>query len=74
MLPELLRFSSSARLLDQIPEELQEVHRSGSAPKAVERSADRGTTSHDEGDSEDEPEARADDADLDDDTLASLGL
>jgi len=28
MLPELLRFSSSARLLVQIPEELQAVHRS----------------------------------------------
>jgi hypothetical protein len=68
MLPELLRYSSASRLLDLIPEELQEVHRSAGTG---DLSAPAPTT-HEILD--DEPEVGGNGFELDDYALAALGL
>lgn len=90
MLPELLRFSSSARLLQQIPESLQAVHRSGSArtlslppPPPLRAAATSAGFAHDDVEEEEgedgdgkEPHGLVadDDNDFDDAALAALGL
>ncbi|MGZ0213748.1 MAG: hypothetical protein ACKVI4_14850 [Actinomycetales bacterium] len=74
MLPELLRFSSSARLLDDIPEDLQAAHRSRTDGPAV-ASTDVATTALvDMAAIEPEPEPDETDNDLDDTLLSQLGL
>ena len=65
MLPELLRFSSSARLLSEIPEELQAVHRSTSTPASAAGPAAPVAQPFD---------LHAETDELDDSLLAELGL
>lgn len=65
MLPELLRFSSSARLLSEIAEELQAAQRSTSTPAAAAGPAAPVA----------EPlDPHAETEELDDSLLAELGL
>ena len=73
MMPELLRFSSSARLLDQISEELQRAHRPGGAneKQAVETCTPPAQTLP-EPDGDATSEEGADD--VDDAQLAVLGF
>ena len=87
MLPELLRFSSSARLLHQIPESLQAVHRSGTvrvlsaaslppplSAKAAYPAEDNVEEEEDEDGDGEEPQANNGVDDFDDAALAALGL
>lgn len=86
MLPELLRFSSRARLLDLIPEKLKATHRThktvatGTSTTATTSnlmdgwvtSADVPEESHEDAPGDDVFDAPDDD--FDDGTLAALGL
>ena len=79
MLPELLRFSSSARLLEEIPDELQAVHRARDAPTPPGASATHAAQATSvTGSGGVEPDAGAPgspaDDEVDDAMLSALGL
>ena len=74
MLSELLRFSSSARLLAQIPEELQAAHRPRDAPATVAVPIAPPLVEADAAEGEGEEEAGEAETELDDSVLAQLGL
>lgn len=74
MLPELLRFSSSSRLLEHIPEKLRGAHQKPQHGAPVAPAAP--AVQHEEGEEEEEgkEEGGAWPAAIDDDALAALGL
>ena len=72
MLPELLRFSSSSRLLEHIPEALRGAHqKQHGAPVAPDAAVQREEEEEEEWEEEEE---EAGPGAIDDDALAALGL